>query len=216
MDPRSGSRMTRTMQNPIGIFDSGIGGLTVLKSLIKFFPNENFVYLGDTARVPYGTKSAETVIRYSKENTDFLISQGVKAIVVACNTASAVALDELKKTYELPILGVVEPSVKEAYKKSKAKKIGIIGTKRTISSRAYENALLTISNNIKTVSTYCPLFVPLVEEGLFTGKIVDEAVRLYLKNIKKSKIDTLILGCTHYPLLKSAISKFVGKKNNSC
>lgn len=200
------------MNKNIGVFDSGIGGLTVLKSLIGHFPNENFIYLGDTARVPYGNKGANTVIRYAIESTEFLKKQDIKLLVVACNTASSVALETLKKTVQIPIIGVVEPSAKEAYAVSKTKMIGVIGTRRTISSAAYTQALKRISSDVKVYGTACPLFVHLVEEGWTDNEVASKTTKIYLDSFKNIEIDVLILGCTHYPLLLDIIKKEIGSK----
>ena len=199
------------MCKAIGVFDSGVGGLTVLKSLMEYFPNEKFIYLGDTARVPYGTKGTQTVVRYAIESSHFLLSNDVKLIVVACNTASSVALEELNSNFNVPIIGVVEPSSIEAYEKSKNKVIAVLGTKRTIQSKSYITALKNISKDVVTHSVACPLFVPLVEEGWCASKVAEETVKTYLESLKKSNVDAVILGCTHYPLLKEVIQKQVGK-----
>ncbi len=193
---------------PIGIFDSGLGGLTVLKEVSKILPNEDLVYLGDTARVPYGGKSKSTIVRFSTENALFLLKKKVKVIVVACNTASSLSLDYLKTVFSVPIIGVVESGVKKAVSVSKNKKIGVIGTKSTISSLSYQKALFRLNKTTCSFSRACPLFVPLVEEGLLDGPIVEDIIKMYLKDFK-GNIDTLILGCTHYPLLKEAIGKYL-------
>ncbi|MGH7802436.1 MAG: glutamate racemase [Thermodesulfobacteriota bacterium] len=195
---------------PIGVFDSGIGGLTVLREIIKKLPNENFIYLGDTARVPYGTKSSQTVIRYSQSNSRFLISTGIKHLVVACNTASAVALPSLRWDFEIPIIGVIEPGARKAVRVTKTGKVGVIGTSSTIKSNAYKKAVENIAPEIKIYSKACPLFVPLAEEGWIDGKIAELTANKYLEPLKESGIDVLILGCTHYPLLKSTIQKVIG------
>jgi len=197
--------------NPIGVFDSGIGGLTVLHGIIQALPKENTVYLGDTARAPYGTKSVETVLRYSYENSEFLIEKGVKVVVVACNTSTAIALAPLKSRLSLPVVGVIEPGVRRAIKSTKNKKVGVIGTEATIQSGAYTHALKAVDANVEVYSRACPLFVPLVEEGWTDNEVVDMTAKAYLQGFKQSGIDTLILGCTHYPLLKKAIRKFLGR-----
>ena len=199
-----------TNSQPIGIFDSGIGGLTVFSAIKKRLPNETLVYLGDTARVPYGTKSAETVVRYARENAAFLEEKGVKAVVVACNTASAVALADLRKRCRVPVLGMVEPGVHAALAASQAKRIGVVGTRATIASDAYGALLRELHSNAQVVSVACPLFVPLVEEGWLSGEIVEEITKRYCAELEYAQVDTLILGCTHYPLLKDAITKVVG------
>lgn len=200
-----------TAESAIGVFDSGIGGLTVLHQIIEVLPNENTVYLGDTARAPYGSKSTETVLRYSFENSEFLAEKGVKMIVVACNTSTAIALERLRDSLILPIIGVIEPGVRRAVASTKNKKVGVIGTEATIQSGAYTRALQAAEAGIEVYSRACPLFVPLVEEGWTDNAVVDMTVRAYLGSLKQSGIDTLILGCTHYPLLKKAIRKYLGK-----
>jgi len=196
---------------PIGVFDSGVGGLTVVKELIKQLPYEDIIYLGDTARVPYGTKSESTVMRFTTENILFLLHQNVKLIVIACNTSSSVAFPAVIKHFKTPIIGVIEPAVKEAVYATRNNRIGVIGTQATIRSQAYERALKALNPSIKVFSRACPLFVPLVEEGRLNGNIAAAVVADYLKSIKKAKIDTLILGCTHYPLLRPLIKDFMGK-----
>lgn len=194
----------------IGIFDSGIGGLTVLKAVRRETPSENVVYFGDTARVPYGTKSKETITKFSIENTLFLRSFGVKMVVVACNTASSLALDALKARFDIPVIGVIEPGARAALAKTKHGRIGVIGTKATIGSGAYEASLKNLDPSVKVFSSACPLFVPFVEEGWLDGDIVKRVARTYLDGLRSFKIDTLILGCTHYPLLAKTIQKIVG------
>lgn len=194
----------------IGVFDSGIGGLTVLHQIIGTLPRENTVYLGDTARAPYGTKSVETVLRYSFENSEFLVERGVKIVVVACNTSTAIALNQLRDRLSVPVIGVIEPGVRRAIKSTKNKKIGVIGTEATIQSGAYTHALKAADPAIEVYSRACPLFVPLVEEGWTDNEVVKVTAKVYLQGFKQSGIDTLILGCTHYPLLKNAIRKFMG------
>lgn len=196
---------------PIGVFDSGLGGLTVLKALKDMFPNESFIYFGDTAHLPYGTKSKKTIIEYSKQICDFLDEQNVKLIVIACNTASALAFEFLKKHTSIPIVNVIDPCVQYAMRKTKNHSIGVIGTKATINSQAYSNKLKGIHNDLKIIAQACPLFVPIIEEGLINSKITNDICDLYLnKSIFKS-IDTLILGCTHYPLLIHNIQKYFSK-----
>jgi glutamate racemase len=195
---------------PIGVFDSGIGGLTVLAALRHLMPNDSFVYLGDTARVPYGTKSAETVVRYSRECADFLTEKGVRAIVVACNTASACALPDLASRYDVPILGVVDPGADAAIASTRGDVVGVIGTAGTIGSNAYGNALKARRPSIRVVSRACPLLVPLIEEGWITDDVAKMVVSKYLGDMKSEGIDTLILGCTHYPLLSKVIADELG------
>jgi glutamate racemase len=188
----------------IGIFDSGLGGLTVLKSIKKSFPHHSFLYLGDLANLPYGDKSKDSIITYSKKIVDFFIQQNIQLIIVACNSASSVALKKLQSIYSVPIIGVIRPSINTALKKTKSKSIGIIGTETTIKSQAYNNELKNLTNNsdkysISSVS--CPLFVPIVEEGWENTEIAHQIATKYLSNFKDEKIDTIILGCTHYPML---------------
>ncbi|MGH7827511.1 MAG: glutamate racemase [Candidatus Binatia bacterium] len=197
-------------ESAIGLFDSGIGGLTVLHEIIARLPRESTIYLGDTARAPYGTKSIETVLRYSFENSDFLIEKGVKTVVVACNTSTAVALDPLRDRLPVPVIGVIEPGVRRALQVTSNRRVGVIGTEATIQSGAYTKALKAEARNIEVYSRACPLFVPLVEEGWTENPVVAMTVEAYLGSLKQSGIDTLILGCTHYPLLKRAIHKFLG------
>ena len=194
---------------PIGIFDSGLGGLTVVKSIKKLLPNESILYFGDTARLPYGLKSKELVIQYSTQIADFLIKKDVKMIIIACNTATAMALEELRNNFKnIPIIGVIEPGSVQASVDSINKKIGIIGTVATIKSKAYESALRSIDKNIEVFSKDCPLFVPFVEEGMVEGEAINLIVEHYLSGFKDN-IDTMILGCTHYPLLETVIKKYV-------
>ncbi|MFC1508184.1 glutamate racemase [Candidatus Omnitrophota bacterium] len=196
---------------PIGIFDSGVGGLTVVREVMRALPKEQIVYLGDTARVPYGTKSEETIKRFSIENARFLTRFGVKLIIVACNSASSIALPTLRKRFKMPVIGVIKPGAKKAVSVTKNGKIGIIGTSATVKSNAYEVEIKRISKNKKVISKACPLFVPLAEEGWLNGRITFDIVKKYLSPLAKQRIDTLVLGCTHYPLLKGVISKAVGK-----
>ena len=191
----------------IGVFDSGIGGLTVLKEIRKVLPDEKIYYLGDTARVPYGEKTKELIIRYSKEIVEFLLEKNVSAIVVACNTATALALKELKETFKIPIIGVIEAGARTAIEATKNGKIGVIGTKATIQSGKYEEEIKLFNKKVKVLQKACPLFVPAVEEGILSGKLVNQIIKTYLDDFK-GKVDTLILGCTHYPLLKDAICFF--------
>ena len=196
---------------PIGIFDSGIGGLTVARQIHKALPNEDLIYLGDTARVPYGTKSPSTVVRFSCEDTRFLVQQNVKAVVVACNTASAWALPTLEKKFKVPIFGVILPGVRAALEKTRNQRIGVIGTGATIRSKAYSNGLLARCGAVKVFARPCPLLVPLVEEGWTNHRVTRDILIEYLTPLRRHRIDTLILGCTHYPLLKPAIRKIVGR-----
>ncbi len=195
-------------KRPVGIFDSGIGGLTVFKEIRRVLPNENLIYIGDTARVPYGTKSKEAITRYSFENVEFLMQKDVKAIVVACNTASSIALEKLNEAYNsLPIVGVINPAVEGLITLDNVKKVGIIGTRATIDSGVYQ-AKIQKRLSVEVFAESCPLFVPLVEDGLLSNSFVLGIVEHYLSNMKAEKIDTLILACTHYPLLKSVLNYF--------
>ena len=196
----------------IGIFDSGVGGLTVAKQVFKKLPFENVVYFGDTARTPYGPRSAEIVRKFSVQNISFLSTQGVKLIVVACNTASAVALEYLKKIFQLPLMGVIIPGSKAAVKATENGRIGVIGTAGTIRSESYTKAIQKMDKKIKVFGFPCPLFVSLAEEGYIDKKATHLIAEEYLAPLKKQKIDTLVLGCTHYPLLKKVISKVMGVK----
>ena len=196
-------------KRPIGVFDSGVGGLTVFKALKEKLPNEDLIYLGDTARVPYGNKSPQIIMRFTLQNVIYLLGRGVKLIVVACNTSSSIALPWLAEQIKIPIVGVVQAGSDRAVRLAKRKKIGVIGTKSTISSQAYKKAIKNRDPEIEVVSCACPLFVPLVEEGMIEGAITESIIKEYLKVFKSHSLDVLILGCTHYPLLKSAISKVV-------
>jgi len=196
---------------PIGVFDSGLGGLTVVKSIKALLPSESIIYFGDTARVPYGNKSRELIKEYSSEITEFLVKKDSKMVVVACNTVSAMVLSTLKKNNSIPILGVIEPGVAEAISITNNKYIGVIGTIATVNSDAYNTALKALDSNIETISQACPLFVPLAEEGWLEGDVVNMVVAHYLSPLKEKNIDTLILGCTHYPLLKNAIANQFNK-----
>ena len=198
------------MQKAIGIFDSGVGGLTVLKAVMEVLPQENTIYLGDTARVPYGIRSPETVTRYSFENTQFLLSQEIKMLVVACNTASAISLEAVKREFPLPVLGVLEPGARAAVAATRTGRIGVIGTEATIGSGAYEKAVRSVNAGIEVFTQACPLFVPLVEEGWTDNDVAELTARRYLDALRASSIDTLVLGCTHYPLLKKVISRVMG------
>ncbi len=198
------------MQKAIGIFDSGIGGLTVLSELIRVLPEENTIYLGDKARVPYGIRSPETVTRYSFENTRFLLSQEIKMLVVACNTASAISLDAVKSEFPLPVIGVLEPGARAAAAATRSGRIGVIGTEATIASGAYERAIRAMLPRAEVTSIACPLFVPLAEEGWVDNDVAELVAGRYLSPFRGTGIDTLVLGCTHYPLLKPVISKIMG------
>jgi glutamate racemase len=201
------ARAVKKSELPIGIFDSGIGGLTVVRQIHRVMPNESLVYLGDTARVPYGSKSPSTVVRFACEDTQFLQQQNVKAVVVACNTASAWALAALERRFDLPIFGVILPGACAALEKTKNQRIGIIGTSATIRSGAYSKAILARCDTAQVFTRACPLLVPLVEEAWTDHAVTTRVLREYLRPLLKERIDTLVLGCTHYPLLKDAIRK---------
>ena len=196
--------------NPIGVFDSGIGGLTVVKALRDRLPNETIVYLGDTARVPYGPKSPETVQRYALELAHMLMQKNAKALVVACNTVSSVALPLLTRKFSVPVIGVIEPGACAALQVTRNHHIGVIGTRATIRSGAYEKALRAADNTVRVSSRACPVLVPLIEEGLLDDEVTDQVVTRYLEPLLASEIDTLVLGCTHYPLLSTAIARMLG------
>jgi glutamate racemase len=225
--------LQKISDRPIGVFDSGVGGLTVMREIMLQLPEENMIYAGDTARVPYGTRSAETVIRYSLEMADFLVGKGIKLLVVACNTASAFALNAIKERFDIPVVGVIGPGAKRAIEATRSKKIGIIGTEGTIKSNSYVHAINVLYGNRPVVvkehgvihfdryfeinlddltifTKACPLFVPLAEEGWVSNDVTVLTAEHYLEGLKKEPIDTLVLGCTHYPLLKGVISRVVG------
>ena len=196
-------------QEPIGVFDSGVGGLTVAREIMRQIPNERIVYFGDTARVPYGSKSKETVTKYSRQIIRFLQTENVKAIVIACNTASAFALDTMQKEFDLPIIGVVKPGAKMAAQTTKNGKVGLIGTEGTIRSGVYAEFIKSFKPDVEVIGKACPLFVPLVEEGMWHDTITDQMAQRYLESLKQQDIDTLIMGCTHYPLLMNSIVRNV-------
>ncbi len=198
--------------SPVGVFDSGIGGLTVVKEIINNLPGEDIVYFGDTARVPYGNKSRSTVLRYSRQIVRFLKSKGVKAIVVACNTASALALDELEAEVDVPIMGVIKPGVSAALRVTRNGRIGVIATQSTIDSRLYQELIAKEMPKASVFAKACPLFVPLVEEGWTNDSVTLEVAKRYLKELQEKEIDTLILGCTHYPLLFNLLGEYLGDK----
>jgi glutamate racemase len=199
------------MKAPIGVFDSGIGGLTVVRHLMSRLGNESIVYFGDTARVPYGSKSDDTVKRFAFEDTRFLLNHGVKLVVVACNTVSAVALDDLRSTFDVPFVGMIEPGARAAVRLSKKKKVGVIGTLGTVESRAYEKAIGLEDGSFKVYATACPLLVPIAEEGWMSHPAAGVIAEEYLSGLRAKGLDVLVLGCTHYPVLRSVIQKAVGK-----
>lgn len=198
---------------PIGVFDSGIGGLTVVKEIRKILPGENIIYLGDTARLPYGTKSTEAIIQFSLENTRFLISRGAKFIVIACYSSTSVALDIIQKSCHIPVMGVIKPGVKKVLELSTTGRIGVIGTTLTIYSGAYEKAFRELDAQCEILGRACPLLVPLVEEGWLDHPATELIIGSYLQPLKDDDIDTLLLGCTHFPLLMDSIKKFMGPIN---
>ena len=200
-------------QLPIGIFDSGLGGLTVLKALQTLLPNESFIYLGDTAHVPYGNKSEEAVLKYSEQITKFLISNNVKLIIIACNTASSIVMPKLQRKFTIPILDVITPlqATLENYKYHGIQKIGVIGTYNTIKSKSYNKVILNYNNKLLIISKECPLFVPIIEEGLQNHKIAHVLCKEYLSEFNDAKIDCLVLGCTHYPIMSKTIQSALCK-----
>lgn len=197
---------------PIGVFDSGIGGLTVVAELRRLLPEESIFYIGDTARVPYGGKSPATIERYTQEITGLLLAERAKLIVVACNTASALGVPRLKETLRVPVTGVIEPGAQAAVKATRSGKIGIIGTRATVASRAYERAIEALDAEVKVFSEPCPLLVPLIEEGWIDDPVTDAVIVRYLEKLLASGVDTIVLGCTHYPLLRHAIQRHAGPK----
>lgn len=197
---------------PIGVFDSGLGGLTVVRELRRQLPNERIIYFGDIARLPYGIKSEKQIRDFSRENTEFLIRRNVKAIVVACNSSSSAAFSFLKSHYALPIVDVIWPAAQTASRATHTRKVGVIATQATVASKAYERAISKIDKRIQVFQEACPLLVPFVEEGILEGPLVQMVLKRYLTPLLRRKIDTLILGCTHYPMLRNAIQKVVGSK----
>lgn len=204
--------MNNKKSAPIGVFDSGVGGLTVVREIIRQLPNENIVYFGDTARVPYGSKSKNTIIRFSEQIIRFLKTKDVKAIVIACNTASALALDAVRDEFDVPIIGVVIPGARAAVETTVRGKVGVVGTEATVQSGMYTKVIQEMNPEIQVLEKACPLFVPLVEEGFKEHHITEEVIDYYLDSMKKTDIDAMILGCTHYPLLRSKIRTYMGDK----
>ena len=200
-----------TKDAPIGVFDSGVGGLTVVREIMRQIPNEKIIYFGDTARVPYGSKSKDTVTRFSRQIVRFLQTHNVKTIVIACNTASAYALEDLEKEIDIPVIGVVKPGAKVASEVTRNGKIGVIATEATIGSKIYSKYITEINKDVTIFGKACPLFVPLVEEGLWQDPVTEEIARRYLAELIDIDIDTLILGCTHYPLIRSTVAKIMGE-----
>ncbi len=197
---------------PIGVFDSGLGGLTVFKVLARRMPEESLIYFGDTARVPYGSKSPEAIARFSTTIAAFLAKRGIKLLVVACNTSSAWALPAIRRAVRIPVVGVIEPGARGALGASRGGRVGIIGTEATVKSGAYERALRALKKGTRTASAACPLFVPLVEEGWWSGEVVESVARRYLAPLRRARVDTVILGCTHYPLLKPVLARALGSR----
>ena len=196
---------------PIGVFDSGVGGLTIVKEIMDFLPQESVIYLGDTARVPYGTKSQPTVLKFTTQAIEFFNTRGIKMLLIACNTSSSLALPYLKDGFDFPVYGVIDPGVSEALNVTRIGRIGVIGTRATISSRIYEMRLKQQREEVEVFSYSCPLFVPLIEEGWIDDPVTYKVAKRYLDNFKRHGIDTLILGCTHYPLIKNVIRQVIGK-----
>ena len=201
-------------EKPIGVFDSGIGGLTVVKRISSNLPKEDIVYFGDTARVPYGSKSNSTVIEYSIQDAKFLMNKNVKAIVVACNTSSSVALNDLRKCFNVPVIGMIEPGSQAALKATRNGRIGVIGTRATVNNKAYSNQIKRFNSDVQIFEKACPLFVPLAEEGWIKHKATYDIAEEYLKELREKEIDTLVLGCTHYPILSEVIQDVIGNKVN--
>ena len=210
---REENKLIMDKNAPIGVFDSGVGGLTVAREIMRQIPNERIVYFGDTARVPYGSKSKDNIIKFSRQIIRFLQTENVKAIVIACNTASALALDEMQQEFDLPILGVVKPGAKVAVETTANKRIGLIGTEANIRSGVYTRYIKSLDDEAKVFEKACPLFVPLVEEGWLHDDITLQVASRYLEELKEKDIDTL-MGCTHYPLIRSTIRKVMGDKVN--
>ena len=204
--------MNDIREAPIGVFDSGVGGLTVVREIMRQIPQEKIVYFGDTARVPYGTKSKDTVLRYSRQIVRFLRTREVKAIVIACNTASAYALETLQQEIDIPIIGVVKPGARVAARETTGGHIGVIGTEATVGSHIYRDYIQGIRPDVQVFEKACPLFVSLAEEGWWKDPITEAVAERYLQEMKERKVDTLILGCTHYPLLRSTVRKVVGEE----
>ena len=206
------SKINNICEAPIGVFDSGLGGLTVAREIMRNLPMERIVYFGDTARVPYGNKSRDTIIRYSKQIVRFLKTEKVKAIVIACNTATAYAASEINKMADVPVVGVIEPGARVAAAATKNNQVGVIGTKATISTHEYTDIICSMKPEINVIGQACPMLVPLVEEGWIHDPVTDQIIMRYLDDLLAHDIDTLILGCTHYPLLRSEIRKLIGDK----
>jgi glutamate racemase len=209
---RNGDTYMIDKNAPVGVFDSGVGGLTVAREIMRNLPSEKIVYFGDTARVPYGSKSKDTVIRYSSQIVHFLREQNVKAIVIACNTASAFALEAVQDKLDIPVIGVIEAGARVAAEETNNKRVGVIGTVGTVGSGIHESYLKRLDPEITVIGKACPLFVPLVEEGWLHDPVTVEVASRYLQELKDEQVDTLILGCTHYPLIRSTIQEVMGEK----
>lgn len=207
---RKNPQTVRSPFAPVGVFDSGVGGLTVFREIMRTMPEERLVYFGDTARLPYGAKSRETVIRFSRQIVRFLNGQGVKAIVIACNTASSFALETIARESDIPVIGVIYAGALTASRATKNGRVGVIGTRGTVKSRIYEQVIHSMNPEIRVIQQACPLFVPLVEEGLIHDSVTDEIASRYLQELKTKYVDTLVLGCTHYPLLRGTIARIMG------
>ncbi|HEU4390457.1 MAG TPA: glutamate racemase [Blastocatellia bacterium] len=192
---------------PIGIFDSGVGGLTVFRAIRERLPNESLIYLGDTARIPYGTRSVNTVQRYALEDAAFILSENVKVLVIACNTASALAGDRLARECAVPVIGVIQPGARQAARSTRSRRVGVIATEATVASGAYERAMKAVDNDLEVISRACPLFVPLAEEGWADHQVTRQVAEEYLADLKARRVDTLVLGCTHYPLLRPVLER---------
>ncbi|MFI5344136.1 MAG: glutamate racemase [Chlamydiales bacterium] len=199
-----------TSLSPIGMFDSGVGGLTVMREVMRALPNESIIYMGDTARIPYGNKSPDTIIRYSLENTSFLLNHKIKLLIVACYTASSSALESIRQHFGIPVIGVIEPGAEKAASITKNQRIGVLGTRATIQSKAYQANLFRLLPQSKVISIACPLFVHLVEESFASHSATRLIIQEYLKSLQGEQIDTLLLGCTHYPFLRDQIQQEVG------
>lgn len=202
--------MNGAASSPIGVFDSGIGGLTVVAEIMRQLPNEEIVYFGDTARLPYGPKSNDTVTQFAVQDAEFLLRHGVKSVVVACNTASSIAVGELQGRYDIPVIGVIEPGALAAVSSTLTGKVGVIGTEGTIASGAYRRAIMRLDRDINVIETSCPLFVPLAEEGWTDREVTLVIAHEYLTPLRDAGVDVVVLGCTHYPILKSTIQKVFG------
>lgn len=207
---RKNLQTVRSPFAPVGVFDSGVGGLTVFREIMRTMPDERLVYFGDTARLPYGAKSRETVIRFSRQIVRFLHGKGVKAIVIACNTASSFALETIARESDIPVIGVIYAGALTASRATKNGRVGVIGTRGTVKSRIYEQVIHSMNPEIRVIQQACPLFVPLVEEGLIHDSVTDEIASRYLQELKMKYVDTLVMGCTHYPLLRSTIARIMG------